>query len=504
MVEDYIKIYIDPDEPLNSLLDKIQTVESDTLVIIIHKKSPIFVGQVNLELIKNYAQRAGKRLVFISDLAKTKKLLSKSGFKVYSNLEEIKSDEESIEEVESQARSSLLGEDDNLSEGQQGKSSLFKKIIGFVGGILLLGLVWFYFSFSVATVEVTPVFETKSFSNQIRAVKGLEEILLTERKIPLLTEEVEIDKKLEVETTGQQRIGVKRATGVLALINDTRQEVVIPAGTEVSTQNGIRFKTINRVTVPAAEVDNFMGVVVGMRAGRAEVNIEAVNKGVKGNVSKGRIVEFVEGEYSVTAVNPEDTRGGKDEEVSVVTRDDIERGLEQLERELMFEIEDRFKDKFSDDFLFFSEQIKTESENIVAEAEVGDLRDELRFISNIKVAGLAVRKEELKELVLELYRTNLANNFKLVDSQMRIEEINVEEINSEEIILNVESRGQVKGKISEDKLFSNLVAEEIVEIKNIFDKMEEIADYSIEANGQSDLPRFRFGIDLIINEPESY
>ncbi|MCK8828425.1 baseplate J/gp47 family protein [Natroniella acetigena] len=504
MLEDYTKIYIDPEEPLNSLLDKIQTVESDILVVIIHKKSSIFVGQVNLELIKNYSQRAGKRLIFISNVAKTRKLLTKVGFKVYSDLEELEADEESKEEVETQERKSLLAEDESQSADQQSKNSLLKKLIGCGAGLLLLGLVWFYFAFSVATVEVTPVFEAKNSSHQVRAVKGVEGIQLAENKIPLVTEEVKIGKELEVQTTGQQKIGVERATGVLALINDTRQEVVFPAGTEVATQNGIKFRTVDRVTIPPAEVDKFMGTVVGMRAGRAEVNIEAVNKGVGGNVSQGRIVELIGGSYPITVVNPEDTRGGEDEEVRVVTKDDLERGLEKLERELKVEVEDRFEDKFSNGFLFFSEYLENESENIVVEAEVGDIRDKLRIVSNIKTTGLAVKKEELKELVLELYQSNLTDNFKLADSQVIIEEISIEEINSQEIILNVESSGQVKGEINEDKLFNNLVAQEIVEIKNIFDKMEEIADYTIEANGRSSLPRFSFGIDLIINEPQKY
>ncbi|MCK8818091.1 baseplate J/gp47 family protein [Natroniella sulfidigena] len=505
MLEDYVKIYIDPEEPLNSLLDKIQTVENDTLVIIVHKKSSIFVGQVNLELIKNYAQRAGKKLIFITDVTKTKKLLTKVGFEVYSDLEKIEGEnEDDQKEVESEERRSLLDEDDDQgdqSDHQENKGGLFKKLIGCGAGLLLLALVWFYFSFSVATVEVTPVFETKDLSNQIKAVKEVEDIKSSENKMSLLSEELELSQEFKIETTGQQRIGVERAEGVLALINDTRQEVVIPAESEVATQNGTRFRTVNRVTVPPAEVDKFMGRVVGMKAGRAEVNIEAVDKGVAGNVSKGRIVELGDS-YPVTVVNPEDTQGGADEEVSVVTREDLARGVEQLKEELRSEVEGGFEDKFSGDFLFFSDQLEIENEDVVVEAEVGDVMDEFQIVGNITATGLAVKREELKELIFELYQNNLTDNFKLADSQVIIKDIDIEEATPAEAILTVESSGQVKGKVDEDKLFSNLIAKEIVEIKNIFDKMEEIADYKIKADDRSRLPQFSFGIDLVINEPQ--
>ncbi|GAB6099149.1 hypothetical protein JCM16358_10280 [Halanaerocella petrolearia] len=497
-LEDYSKIYIDPEESLNALLEKIKTDPKDKLVIIIHDSSAIFSGQINIKLIKNYADRVEKELIFITNIDKTRNLLINSGFDVYSDLSVFENNQLPTVESAASQEGQIIAVADKDSEQRK---SIMKRLTLLLTLFLVAGGVWFYFALPFITVEITPILKDKIVVNQITGVTKATNIDIQNKTIPLINKAVEVEKKTKVQATGSKKMGVARATGVLTLINNQRKDIKIPRGTVVSTRNGVQFRTLKQVTVPEAQVNKFMDMVVGMKAGKAEVNIEAIHKGVVGNISRARIVKFAKESYPVKIVNPEPTEGGKDRLVSVITRNDIERALKKAKADLSVKGRKRLIDKFGSNLIYFKDNIEFSKPVLKPNREVGDLAQELSVVGRIKAKSFAVKKEGLKDLVFKLYKRELGSKYKLKSSQIAIKEIEVEDINPKKVRFKIKTKGQVTGSIDKEKIIKQLRGKKAVVAKKLLKKEEEIADYQIEPDNQVNLPEFKFGIDLVIKEP---
>jgi hypothetical protein len=504
-LENYIKLYIDPDEPLNSFLDKIKSATENKIVVIVHRNSPIFVGQVNIELIKKYGQEADKELIFITNNKKTKNILSRVGFEVYSKLKDF---EESLDQLEADINKSereslfTLNQYSTAKKKSKKRRKLRKGLV--VATLLLTAIVWVYFAFPVITVEIQPSIKDKVLVSQIRALEDLPTIDWATSTIPLIKKEVSIEEEVIFPSTATKEIGIKKATGVLTLINSNRKNVTIAAGTVVSTRNGVKFKTKDKVVVPSAKVEKFMDVVVGVNAGRAEVNIEALYKGVHGNVSKGRIVNFVNKDYPVKIINPEATYGGQNQLVKVVSQADLDNALKQTRVKLLEKAKEDLKNKFDANLVFFKDESKVAEPKFQTNNKVGEITNQLVVKGEVKITGFAVEKEGLKSLVFKLYKDSLENKFVLNRPQITIKEVEVDKVAKNEIDFRVKSIGQVAGKIDKDYIVNQILGKKVEEAKALMDNMLEIDSYQIKPVNQVNLPQFKYGINLVIDGDTGY
>ena len=91
-------------------------------------------------------------------------------------------------------------------------------------------------------------------------------------RLPARVVQVEVVDRGEIETTGIANVAAEPATGTALFVNSTQREVLIPAGTGMSTTSGtpVRFRTVR-------------DAAVGPR-GRVRVPIEAIEGGPSGNV----------------------------------------------------------------------------------------------------------------------------------------------------------------------------------------------------------------------------
>jgi len=110
---------------------------------------------------------------------------------------------------------------------------------------------------------------------------------------------------------------------------NTLLEVPVPAGTVVSTPAGIEFRTLAGVTVPRA--------VFNASAGTVNVAVEAVRAGPRGNVAANSITRLPDqlAGLLISVRNPQRTSGGQRTERTVVTQDDYDAALADLNARLI-------------------------------------------------------------------------------------------------------------------------------------------------------------------------
>jgi hypothetical protein len=129
-----------------------------------------------------------------------------------------------------------------------------------------------------------------------------------------------------------QRVELSYGRGqVTFLSKDPVSENPIPAGAQVSTPNGIRFLTSERVVIPPATI-----VGLTIVPGEVSVRVRAARAGPAGNVEANAITVIPSGEDpTFTEVrNPDPTTGGRRRVFPKVVQADIDAALKQLRGKL--------------------------------------------------------------------------------------------------------------------------------------------------------------------------
>jgi hypothetical protein len=495
-MDDYTEVYVDPEESLKSFLTKLQEVEEQRVVIIIHQQASIFSGQVNIGLMKKYAQRANKELIFITNIKKIKNLLAGEEFEIYDDLEEFQRENQLVEQK--QADQAITGKE---APKIKSESSKLKKVLFF----LLLSVIaaggWFYYKLPAITVKVEPALITKQIDSNLIADLSQSELDFDNLRLPLIRKEVKLKTTTQVQASGKQTVGVEYARGVVTLINNQKEEIVIPKGTVVATRNGIKYKILYKTVVPKMEVEKMMDVVVGANAGKAEANIRALQKGQAGNVSSGRIVKFVDSSYPLKLVNPEATTGGKSESLSQINKEDIERGLGKAKTKLEELAKEELLKKFGAEVFFFKDRIEIEDPKLSPQDEAGDLQEQLTIEGTIKASGVAIKNSDLKDLAFKSYQEQLGTSFELYQDKIKVKQVEIAEVLDEGLKLSVVSRGKIIGKLDQSKLIDGILGKKVANVKNLLDNMNEVSNYSIKPKNQINLPKFKYGVKLIVVEP---
>jgi hypothetical protein len=207
---------------------------------------------------------------------------------------------------------------------------------------LLIGGVGAYLVLPSATITVTPKNETVGpVGMTIRADPNATAPDADAKVVPAEVVTVDATATNTFPTTGK-RVEEAKAKGVVRFRNkDFTSSNTIPAGSIVSTQNGIRFKTDGAVTVPRADL---VGFTVFPKT--ANVKVTAIKPGTDGNVEPNTIVVIPKGEdpISLDVVNPDETTGGKHDEFPKVSQKDVDAALAALEPALQAAFAARLED----------------------------------------------------------------------------------------------------------------------------------------------------------------
>jgi hypothetical protein len=209
-------------------------------------------------------------------------------------------------------------------------------VVGGVGAFLLLP--------SVSAVVVPREESIGPVALNIEASTSVTEPDVEAGIVPALAIDVPVEASASFPATGT-RVEETKATGTVRFDNlDPTTSNSIRKGAEVSTSNGVRFRTDEAVTVPAAEL-------VGLQIfpASATVDVTAVDAGPDGNVAANAILSVPRGEEPLflKVTNPDPTSGGSRTEFARVTQDDVDAAVAALTDSL----DSAFADRLDDDDL---------------------------------------------------------------------------------------------------------------------------------------------------------
>lgn len=209
---------------------------------------------------------------------------------------------------------------------------------------LLVGAVGAYLFLPSATIVVTPKTETIGpIQLTVVADPTTTEPDPTGPSVPAQTLSVDVTASDTFPATGK-RVKATAATGTVTFKNfDPTSSNTVPAGSIVSTSGGVRFRTVESVTIGEATADLLPPYKLIPK--EASVGVTAVKPGPDGNVGPNKIRKTPSGEGAFLLVtNPDATTGGTREEFPKITQKDVDAALAALEVTLQADFEAQVAD----------------------------------------------------------------------------------------------------------------------------------------------------------------
>lgn len=303
---------------------RLATVESPDVVLLVPSGAPLTRNAVFLEALQ---RRAGdRRVVLVSPEARARSLAASVHMKAFSSISALDRHELDATEHLSNARRAVMSTMARRAVPRRGSSPL-RALAVFLSLLTATGILLAVVGPSATIVIAATPTPLGPFEYDLRAGPSGD---ISARTL--------FDDKLTAKTTGTatgSRLDEARATGVERFRNLTTNDIRIPTGTLVQTNDSppIRFQTTEEKVLPRSTILPIPGV------GEALIPIRAIDFGPQGNVGANRITRGSSTEYLVD--NPAPTSGGKADQIPVVTAADYDRAVTQSDAAVQSAAEQR-------------------------------------------------------------------------------------------------------------------------------------------------------------------
>jgi len=347
-------ITIESHDDLISLRDRLSWAKTPRILLIWPRYEKITLRPLDLKVLQRHAESLGAQLGLITRQREVRREALALGIPVFDSAAAAQRDPWPARRTRrfrlprSSPRRDLRQrlQEVRPAEGRW-RSSPFLRLIAFGVGVLAVLTVAALFVPRAALV-VYPEEQEQSVVVPILAAESLQSSFLN-GSVPTRQRTVVVSGSQTLAVSGQITIPQSPAHGVVRFRNLSEKEVLLPAGTVVTTvgQSAVRFATLHAATLPAG-----VGQIV-------EVPVQAVLPGASGNVEAGAI-QAIEGPLGLSAAvsNLEPTTGGLERQAKGATAADRQKLREMLTRRLLAQAADELRAQLGEGDLFLPDTVR--------------------------------------------------------------------------------------------------------------------------------------------------
>ncbi len=294
------------------------------------------------------------------------------------------------------------------------------QLLVFFGVLVTLGIFFFY-TWPQATITLVPQGATYDRIVIVSVDPTAQDVDLQRNVIPSRRIGDEFEAAAQVATTGRGYAISGRARGRVVLTNLLGQDYRVPEGTIVrttATSYPVRFETTAEVVIPSF--------------GQADVSVEALEEGPRGNVDAYQInlVEGVVG-FAVRATNPQPVSGAASDVIATVTDADRARAWELAAQQVMAQAHDGLQASGylqPGEFLPRQPLIVQAAPKIAYSNIIGEGSDTLGIALRLLVTGEAVSAADVQAVAYRGLLTTLPAGYTLIDTRFTYGEAAEEDI----------------------------------------------------------------------------
>lgn len=453
-------VYIDIDEEITSLIDKVRSSGERIVALVLPKRATVLQSIVNMKLLKRTADEAKKHVVLITSETGLLPLAGNVGLYVARNLqtkpeippaphtggaadaEEIAADEplnmDEADKVDvskpvgdltkhapkSVANYTALPDDEPIeldnatpaeaparaaaAKSPKGKKGKKFKVPDFnkfrakllIGGLVLMALILIWIFAAVVLPHATIAIKTDSSALDA----NLNLTLLTSGgtldakngSLPATSQQVQKTLTGQADATGQQNNGQK-ATGSVTITNCSGGDVNLPAGTGFSA-GGLTFISNSAVSVPQSNYKLSGGSFTCKNDGTASVNVTAQNGGANYNVGPQGYA-IANNPTNLTAKGSP-MNGGTDNITKVVQQSDIDGAKQKISSQDTSSIKQQLQQQLQNQGLYaIAATFNAGSPDVSNSANVGSQASSVTVTEKLTYTMLGVSKNDLQKVI---------------------------------------------------------------------------------------------------------
>lgn len=496
------KIKIEEGLTIENLVKELINTSAERVVLEVPENATLLNNEINLRLLKFYAEEEEKELVINSEDPYLIGLAHQLGISTLKENQLTSSKRRTMPEPDYQRAKMEIAVSPETDPEMTGfgwtqlQGRLQFAILLSLFSLILAG--WWVLQ-PKAVVIVYPKEQTLTFSTnaQIGAAFNPQEILAG--KIPAKILEKENRVNVQTVTTGSKVIGVTPALGRLTLINSTGQPVILPKGSVVLGKAGVRFLTDQDVMVPKRQTKYRDGIAVGEEYGRAEVNITAEKKGTIGN-QPAKSITSLSGKYQrfLKVINASPTKNGSDKKVAVVTLADVKKGEDEAERQMRLVGSEEISTLAGKEYLCLPELARTEIIRVMHKPDIGVESDLLQTTLDYRIIALGPLIDDLLKYLTRKFEDNIPQGFRAKNDLIVLTGAKPTRIEDGKAQLRLTGRGSVRGILEQGKIKSLIKGKKTEQAASILTQQNEISRFKIDLKNKSNqLPSYAFQIKVV-------
>ncbi|MDO8470581.1 MAG: hypothetical protein Q7S63_01230 [bacterium] len=280
------------------------------------------------------------------------------------------------------------------------------------GGAVAIPVVW-----GGATVQVRPESRDVSVSKGVSAVANLAQKDANSLKIPAVVLEKEEEGTQLFSSTGHAQKG-EYAKGKIKVFNSGTASQTLVANTRFISENGKLFRSQQRIQIVAAKQGT---------PGSVDVNVVAAEPGDTYNIAPSTFsLPGLAGSVTYTSVygkSSEAMKGGTTQEVSVVTKEDIEKAKNQLLQSLQDRAKASLKSQLQVGYEIAENGFVIETLSTSSLVKEGAELAQFSSSAKIRVKAFSFKASDLRELLAGVLQREVKEHEELQQEtiQMRYE-----------------------------------------------------------------------------------
>ncbi len=496
------RIRIEEGLSIESLVKEIINTPGERVILEVAKDATLLSNEINLRLLKFYAEEEEKEIAINSDDSILIGLAHRFGistikegkvtFPRHRNEPEAAYQKAEIE-IAASPETGIETAGPGWTQWQGGLQ--FAILISMFSLILAC---WWFFQ-PRAVIIVYPKEQALTFSTgvQIGTVFNAQELL--DGKIPAKILEKDNQIKVQTVTTGSKIVGVTPAVGRITLINSTGQPVVLPKGSIVIGKAGVRFLTDKDALVPKRQTKYRDGIAVGEEYGRIEVNITAEKKGTIGN-QPSKSITILSGKYQrfLKVINASPTMNGSDRKVAVITLTDVKKGESEAKRQMQLAGSEELAALAGNGYFYLPELVQTEIIRVINVPDIGEESDSLQTNLDYRSSVLAPLTDDILKYLTRKFEESIPPGFQSQNKPVVLTKVKPGQVGAGKAELMLTGRGLLKGVLEPGKIKALIKGKTKEQATALLTQQNEVSRFKIDMkNNSAKLPSFAFQIKVI-------
>ncbi len=285
------------------------------------------------------------------------------------------------------------------------------------------------------------------------------------------------DGSVSTQSTGKKEVGDK-AKGTVTIFSQLSDSQNLAKGTVIKSPNGLSFTLDSTVTINSVGSRSADQAVT---PSTVNVNVTAGDIGKESNLPSG--TKFTVAGFStadLVAKNDNPFSGGTKKEITVVSKDDIAKLLQNLPKSLEQKAKYDLGKEVSGDKVLLPVFISTTVNKKDFDKNTNDEAKQVTLKGSVNFEGIAYKKSDATNFANELLKTSISGDLAVDPNNIKVQVKDIKENKNKEVSANITIVGILVPKIDEEKLSKQIAGKSFKNAQDVLEKLPQVGSVDIK------------------------